>query len=198
MTPTTTTTTATTTTTTTTTTLERRELFGGAITVELPKGFIDASDFREVPDNQEVLVRDDSDVSLIVEVLQLARDEGADETLDKALRFHFSSLAHDNAASSSTVDETQAPPQDAQPPATPAPALLTGTQLVSKFGQACQPQEAVTIRVALWRLASKNIDLLLSLNEPSNSQQPTPTSEAQATFQLAAQSLQIRDWSLFA
>ena len=44
------------------------------------------SDFRQVPDNQEVLVRDDSDVSLIVEVLQLARDEGADETLDKALR----------------------------------------------------------------------------------------------------------------
>lgn len=45
-----------------------------------------SSDFRQVPDNQEVLVRDDSDVSLIVEVLQLATDEGADENLDKAVR----------------------------------------------------------------------------------------------------------------
>lgn len=48
--------------------------------------FIVHSDFRQVPDNQEVLVRDDSDTSLIVEVLQLAIDEGADESLDKAVR----------------------------------------------------------------------------------------------------------------
>jgi hypothetical protein len=65
---------------------EQRDLFGGAITVSLPKGFIDASDFRQVPDNQEVLVRDDSDVSLIIEVLQLATDEGAGESLDRAVR----------------------------------------------------------------------------------------------------------------
>lgn len=44
------------------------------------------SDFRQVPDNQEVLVRDDSDISLIVEVLQLATDEGASENLDNAVR----------------------------------------------------------------------------------------------------------------
>lgn len=44
------------------------------------------SDFRQVPDNQEVFVRDDSNVSLILEVLQLARDKGADEDLDKAIR----------------------------------------------------------------------------------------------------------------
>ena len=44
------------------------------------------SDFRQVPDNQEVLVRDDSDISLIVEVLQLATDEGAESSLDTAVR----------------------------------------------------------------------------------------------------------------
>ncbi len=32
-------------------------------------------------------MRDDSDVSLIVEVLQLATDEGAGENLDKAVRW---------------------------------------------------------------------------------------------------------------
>lgn len=44
------------------------------------------SNFRQVPDNQEVLVRDDSDISLIVEVLQLATDEGAESSLDTAVR----------------------------------------------------------------------------------------------------------------
>ncbi|KAJ9479670.1 Nuclear import protein MOG1 [Pseudozyma hubeiensis] len=176
---------------------ETRALFGGAISVDLPSGFIDASDFRQVPDNQEVFVRDDSDISLIVEVLQLATDEGADENLDKAVRFHFSSLAHDNSASSSTVDDTEIPSSQTQPPATPPPALLTGTQLVRKFGKASEPEEQVTIRVALWRLPSKHIDLVLSLNDPSKHDSPSP-SQAQAAFQLAASSLQIRDWDLFA
>ncbi|SPO26662.1 uncharacterized protein UTRI_03953_B [Ustilago trichophora] len=181
---------------------ENRALFGGAITVDLPKGFVDASDFRQVPDNQEVFVRQDSDISLIVEVLQLATDQGAGENLDKAVRFHFDSLAHDNSASSSTVHETQTPPQEAQPPATPSPALLTGTQLVRKFGKASQPEEPVTIRVALWRLPSKNIDLVLSLNQPANANanahDTDPNSLAQLAFDSAAKSLHIRDWRLFA
>ncbi|EST05064.1 Ran-interacting Mog1 protein [Kalmanozyma brasiliensis GHG001] len=177
---------------------ETRALFGGAITVELPKGFIDASDFRQVPDNQEVLVRDDSDISLIIEVLQLATDEGADENLDKAVRFHFSSLAHDNSASSSTVHETHTISQATIPPATPQPATLTGTQLVRKFGKATEPEEPVNIRVALWRLPAKGIDLVLSVNEPGKTQDTPQASQAQDAFESAAASLCIRDWDLFA
>ncbi|SPO26364.1 uncharacterized protein UTRI_03953 [Ustilago trichophora] len=177
---------------------ENRALFGGAITVDLPKGFIDASDFRQVPDNQEVLLRQDSDISLIVEVLQLATDQGSGEDLDKAVRFHFDSLAHDNSASSSTVHQTQVPAQEAQPPATPSPALLTGTQLVRKFGKASEPEEAVTIRVALWRLPCKNIDLVLSLNQPENASEAGQNFLAQSAFESAVDSLQIRDWGLFA
>lgn len=151
-----------------------------------------------MPDNQEVFVRDDSDISLIVEVLQLANDEGAGENLENAVRFHFSSLAHDNAASSSTVLETDIPSSQIEPPATPSPARLTGTQMIRKFGKASEPEEQVTIRVALWRLPSKQIDLVLSVNESSKSQDHPQSSSAQAAFQLAASSLQIRDWNLFA
>lgn len=178
-----------------------------------------------MPDNQEVFVRDDSDISLIVEVLQLANGEGAGENLENAVRyvgliaahshidpmlilpsilsfecdrFHFSSLAHDNAASSSTVLETDIPSSQIEPPATPSPARLTGTQMIRKFGKASEPEEQVTIRVALWRLPSKQIDLVLSVNESSKSQDHPQSSSAQAAFQLAASSLQIRDWNLFA
>jgi hypothetical protein len=71
-----------------------RNLFGGAITAELPTGCIDASyvsivstpshsahffgtsDLRQVPDTQEVFLYPDSEISIIIEVLE--RVEPAD------------------------------------------------------------------------------------------------------------------------
>ena len=96
------------------------------------------------------------------------------------------------------MHKTQTPSTETQPPATPSPALLTGTQLVRKFAKASEPEEPVTIRVALWRLPSKQIDLVLSVNEPDTSQATSQPSQAQAAFELAASSLKIRDWNLFA
>ena len=34
----------------------KQSLWGGAITTEIPEGLLDASDFRQVPDTQEVFV----------------------------------------------------------------------------------------------------------------------------------------------
>jgi hypothetical protein len=48
----------------------RRELFGGAITIMLPETYEDVSILREIPDHQEVFVDKDSEVSLIVELLE--------------------------------------------------------------------------------------------------------------------------------
>lgn len=44
------------------------------------------SDLRQVPDTQEVFLGPDSDLSLIVEVLELATDEGAGESLEAAAK----------------------------------------------------------------------------------------------------------------
>ena len=51
----------------------RRELFGGAITVDLPTRMVDVSDFRPVPDNQEVWTDADRDESIILELLERGR-----------------------------------------------------------------------------------------------------------------------------
>ena len=40
--------------------METRQLFGGAIDVQLPSRFQDVSEFRPVPDNQEASFRCDS------------------------------------------------------------------------------------------------------------------------------------------
>ena len=52
--------------------MEQRLLFGGAIEASLPTGFLDASDFRQIPDNQEVFTADGAtDVSIVFEIVEL-------------------------------------------------------------------------------------------------------------------------------
>lgn len=46
----------------------RQALYGGAITAELPKDCIDASDLREVPDHQEIFLRSDTLTNIIFEI----------------------------------------------------------------------------------------------------------------------------------
>ena len=46
-----------------------RQLFGGAIDMCIPARLVDVSDFRPVPDNQEVLADGATDQSVIVEIL---------------------------------------------------------------------------------------------------------------------------------
>ena len=55
-------------------TLTLRQLFGGALTFVIPKDYEDASEIRQVPDNQEVFMHTKQDNSIIVELLQMDTD----------------------------------------------------------------------------------------------------------------------------
>lgn len=60
-------------------------LFGGAFSAILPRGAIDVSDLRPVPDNQEVFCHPVTDLSLIIELLELqVHVQG-----EAAVRYHF-------------------------------------------------------------------------------------------------------------
>ncbi|WFD04126.1 hypothetical protein MOBT1_002829 [Malassezia obtusa] len=168
-------------------------LFGGAITLALEGDFMDASDFRQVPDNQEVLLSGSTNVSIILEVLQQVADGTDAPAMDQAVRFHFDSLAHDNDATDMQIDWVDAATSSAADGATPRPSLLHGTQKVKKFGKITE-EDTVHIWVAVWRLPSKNVDLVLSRNNPSAADLDA---ESQA-FRTTAGSLRIVDWSLFA
>jgi len=76
-----------------------RELFGGAISLQLPETYEDVSLLREVPDHQEVFVDRDSDASLIVELLE---HDGAVSD-DHAPAHYFRDLAACNDAEGSSV-----------------------------------------------------------------------------------------------
>lgn len=175
----------------------QHDLFGGAIRVWLPGPFTDASGLRQVPDNQEVLLSKGSDVSIIVEVLQLATQGTSREALDQAVRFHFDSLANDNSATSFHVDSVNVPANASagasDPPTTPSPALISGTQRVCKFDKASEEAD-VHIWLALWRITAKNVDLVLSVNDPSDA---SAVQTAQM-FEQISKSLKIEDFGLFA
>ncbi|KAF9451195.1 Mog1p/PsbP-like protein [Macrolepiota fuliginosa MF-IS2] len=173
-----------------------RDLFGGAITAKMPSYLVDASDLRQIPDNQEVFLYPHNDASLIVEVL-----ESVDETDNsKAIKFHFDSLAHDNSAERSEVQEISVIPND-RGDATPSAIVLHGIQYVKKFNH--HESDTVNILMALYRVRHKNVDLAVTLNIPVNLETGGEVTEADAgevtkDFKELVTSLRIEDFELFA
>ncbi|OCF44492.1 hypothetical protein I317_01561 [Kwoniella heveanensis CBS 569] len=155
--------------------LAARPLFGGAISLDLPTDYLDASDLRQIPDNQEVFLSSTSDTAVVLEILGMVQDGLASTDLWEAVKFHFSSIAHDNASLASTIltpppsssipstpSSSSASSSSTVPIYTPTPVTLYGTQRIHKFShnpsgaprpghESDQPDE-VWIGVALWRV----------------------------------------------
>lgn len=84
---------------------------------------------------------------------------------------------------------------------TPSPIVLTGTQKVKKFNH--NTPDDVRIILALYRVVSKNVDLVMSINIPLRTSEGQAVSDkdqldAKQVFDTAAKSLQIVDFGLFA
>jgi len=85
---------------------EKKELYGGAITTHIPRGLLDASELRQIPDTQEVFLNPsenttdytqlNKDDSIIVDLME--RLDGEDT---EAIREHFSEISALNDTSNS-------------------------------------------------------------------------------------------------
>jgi hypothetical protein len=75
-------------------TFQSTSLFGGAISASLPTSFVNASRFRQVPDNQEVFVepRNDAPVSVIFDLLERAPPASGRE----AMIYHLEDVRDEN------------------------------------------------------------------------------------------------------
>lgn len=71
----------------------KTNLYGGAITADFPIGFIDASQFREIPDTQEVYVSETVDDSLVIDLMEAVEEIG-----DEAVNTHLKEIAEMNNA----------------------------------------------------------------------------------------------------
>ena len=54
--------------------MSKRELFGGAIVCDVPMSYTDVSQFRQIPDHQEVFAEAETDRSVIVEIMEMSSD----------------------------------------------------------------------------------------------------------------------------
>lgn len=161
--------------------------------MELPHGLRDASDLRQVPDNQEVLLSSDSEVTYIIEILESVPPKD----LSEAVKFHFNSIAHDNEASYKTIEHVSTVPTSQT--STSIPHTLQGTQLVPKFNRT-QP-DRVRIFVGLFRVEAKKTDIVFSVNLPLITENGPVSPELQKpveeAFIKAVNTFKIVDFSLF-
>ena len=168
-------------------------LYGGAVTTELPAGFLDASLFRSVPDTQEVYVNgrrpagdtssgynaDDGlgfNESIIVDLLQ--RVEADDDRA--ALDIHLNEIDSLNGGGSHgyrvlkyelleglIVENDGTSGNNGS--ATTAQACIT-VQSANKWGDPRQ-RETVTSCIGLIRLSDVATDVLITINVPLTSQE---------------------------
>ncbi|KAJ1310319.1 hypothetical protein OPQ81_007058 [Rhizoctonia solani] len=173
------------------------ELFGGAITVQLPVGLTDASDLRQVPNTQEVFLASDSDVSIVFEILERV---APDDPIEVA-KFHFDSLSNDNDAVSSTVETVYVPDQQPESSRPIKLSVLQGTQLVPKFNRT--HPDTVKIWLAVYRVLEKDVDLVLTFNVPVQTEKADSAVDADGAkrwldaYETAVRSLNIVDFGLF-
>lgn len=170
--------------------VEKRGLFGGAMRAWIPRGFVDASDLRQISDHQEVFVDTQSDQSIILEILEMSEDDCEGGVAGNSAQFHFEELAVENDAtgecSSIYAIESLNPAISLPgiqvrtiPHITPEQQysyqhqlhaqLLIGRQSVSKFSSQSgdSSRQPVDIYLLCLRIPFLKTDILLTLNCPS-------------------------------
>ena len=169
------------------------------------------SEFRQIPDAQEVYLDQTSDLSFIFEILDRVEPKDPRDAARYARtpwgffflpvsnhgRFHFDSIADDNSATSSTVNEILVPKnQPVSPPHTPTPIVLHGAQSVSKFNMT--KDDIVDVYLALYRLTELPHDIVFTLNMPlTTSTNESVIQTMKEMFGSMAESLIIKDFGLF-
>jgi hypothetical protein len=146
--------------------LATRQLFGGAITCEIPASYIDVSDFRKVPDNQECFADPDTDRSILIDILELC-DGGPRE-----LFTHIAEMNDANDPGMSTIVGVETLSSDVVPQqastAVPCTAFgLVGTQNVSKFHESAEARNHVVIYLGDIRLPQFATDIVVTHNVPT-------------------------------
>eukprot|EP00475_Leptophrys_vorax_P026014 TRINITY_DN36442_c0_g1_i1.p1 TRINITY_DN36442_c0_g1~~TRINITY_DN36442_c0_g1_i1.p1 ORF type:complete len:251 (+),score=16.42 TRINITY_DN36442_c0_g1_i1:274-1026(+) len=193
-------------------------LFGGAILADIPTRFQDVSDFREVPDNQEVFADGARDESVVVELLERKADVA---DADAATWFLSDLMREQEAeAGSSVVFSAPIPPSECpHVDASTFKSYAVGKMVVSKGRQGSEASNVVRVYLGNLRLTSVETDLLITVNEPlfiseqsesasaagvSGFTQAAATEAAQGgigttaqVFQRLLESFQIVDWDLF-
>ncbi|KAA8499463.1 putative ran guanine nucleotide release factor [Porphyridium purpureum] len=177
-------------------TVARRELYGGAMLMELPERMLDASAIRQVPDHQMVYVDPQGDASVIVELLEL--EAQVEQTRDAAL-FHARVYVRDCGGELVDANNELLSAQIEVSPELHASCwMVEATMNAAKFNE--DPSlhaQRVRVMLAVLRITRVDTDLLLIVNDPIGSQSDNLPFLTMRQFQDMVKSITIADWGLF-
>ncbi|KAL8655315.1 MAG: hypothetical protein Q9210_000946 [Variospora velana] len=186
------------------------ELFGGAITADIPNSYVDVSNIREVPDHQEIYLDASGFSSIIIEIAERVTQPPTDE---EALKFHFQDIVDHN--DTSKIWRTDLAHLPHFPPDTPCYILLaTTTPPPPSNGNAARPLTPTftAVILTLIRLLPQSTDIVVTVNIPHIPGQQEPL-YANVNFEEGnfgslvekgmrirdeiLKSLEVKDWGLF-
>ncbi len=178
-----------------------RGLYGGALSCHIPSSFSDVSEFRQVPNNQEVFAEAVSDRCIIVELLQM-EEKVSNES---SAYYYFQEIADSNActANDRAILQTISIPESEVPGLRVPAHIVVGTQKVAKFKETAK--NVIQVFVCCIRLPQVTTDVVISVTVPlqinpdSSSQdiQATNAEEGHILLKNIIGSLSVSDWSLF-
>lgn len=177
-------------------------LFGGAIEIKIPKKWVDVSDLRQVPDNQECWMDKDEDRMLVVEILEY--QNVADH---EAARYFYSDLAEINSSDADDYCDMSAvsiPFFATQPSLKVSLCYGCGYQSV-QIGSNFKSNELRTnhnfhrtkIELCVIRLVQQQADLLISLSTPTGRHDLPTNHQFSDIFTQILHSFRVVDWKLF-
>ncbi|KAL4457492.1 hypothetical protein ABPG75_012357 [Micractinium tetrahymenae] len=186
--------------------LVERPLYGGAAQLAFPQRFADISDFRPVPDHQEVFADASLDQSLVIEIV-----EHQPVPDGEAAAHFFQDQAQHNEAAHAQIDEVQVLSAADMPGLPPEcfKSLVVGQQAVSKGRQGSSALNKVQVLLCCIRLPQHGSDVLVTLNSPIYISEKSAAAEhagpgfkgahltAPALFRQILASFRINDWGLF-
>lgn len=191
----------------------RRDLYGGAITCEIPSDWRDVSDIRQVPDHQECWQQQGPEGAvLVVEILE--REQSVSD--ENAATYFFRDLAEANGAvlpqdgsfSNFPVsgDDNEELKKTKRLPADSRIVSGVGCQKVAMGRDtdiAGNPRQQeirwIQVNLAAIRLPSQGTDLLVTLSVPLGSVRGPDDfpKKFDERFIRLLSSMNIQDWSLF-
>ncbi|KAI5304457.1 hypothetical protein KEM56_006478 [Ascosphaera pollenicola] len=188
------------------------QLFGGAMSVELPEGMSDVSDLRQVPDHQEVFAHSVSPFSVIIELAERVKpeDAGSAENAEDADRkcalFHLEEICRlggDTYEMLEDVHPVKISKIDA-PAYTAEARFMSGPKPSQTAGTAPGIRQALSgksdaTRFLLIRLKEQTTDIVvtITLDESSPEEAGKMRRKFATFFEHMKETLQIHDWKLF-
>ncbi|KAI9670197.1 MAG: Peptide-methionine (S)-S-oxide reductase [Alyxoria varia] len=162
---------------------EKKEIYGGAITAELPTDYLDVSNLRQVPDNQEVYLSKAGLTSIIFDILERAEPpDHPCETDEEAIKYHYQDVIsagygqaepkggnEDSAGSEETkiydISRDDIPSLGPQIPAYSLIASQNHAHNATTSADKPGPDFTVVL-LNLIRLEAQKTDILISINIP--------------------------------